>query len=259
MQYRSDIDGLRAVAVGGVVLFHALPWSLTGGFIGVDVFFVLSGYLITAIIRGEAERGEFSIAKFYERRFRRIMPALLAVVIATTIASVVILPPTELRAYGKSLLGVAGFASNFVFWLDSGYFDASSAEKPLLHTWSLAVEEQFYILWPIIAAALVGTGRKRALPIFVWATVIMSLALAAYMVRADPSQAFYLLPSRAWELGLGALLAVRGLPAIRSNAVREALAVAGILLIVVPMALYTEETPFPGLAAVPPCLGTFLI
>lgn len=259
LKYRSDIDGLRAIAVGGVVLFHALPWSLTGGFIGVDVFFVLSGYLITAIIRSEAERGEFSIAKFYERRFRRIMPALMAVAIVTTIASLIILPPTELKNYGKSLLGVAVFASNFVFWMDSGYFDTASADKPLLHTWSLAVEEQFYILWPLIAAALVGTGRKRALPIFVIATVVVSLLLAAYMVRTNPDQAFYLLPYRAWELGMGALLAVRAVPVIRTHGLREILAILGIGLIVVPMALYTEATPFPGLAALPPCLGAFLI
>ncbi len=258
-QYRADIDGLRAIAVGGVVLFHAFPNALTGGFVGVDVFFVLSGFLITAIIRSEAEAGTFSLAGFYERRFRRIVPALAVVAIASTVAATVILPPEELRSYGKSLFGVALFASNIIFWQDSGYFDTASAEKPLLHTWSLAVEEQFYIVWPLIAVALVKLGRRRMLGGFVWATVVVSLLAATWAVQADPSQAFYLLPYRAWELGFGALLAVGAIPAFRSAKLCDAAAMLGIALIVVPMALYTEATPFPGLAALPPCLGALLL
>ncbi|MBD8679067.1 acyltransferase family protein [Sphingomonas sp. CFBP 13720] len=258
-QYRADIDGLRAIAVGGVVLFHAFPNALPGGFVGVDVFFVLSGFLITAIIRSEAEAGTFSLAGFYERRFRRIVPALAVVAIASTIAATVILPPDELRSYGKSLFGVALFASNIIFWQDSGYFDTASAEKPLLHTWSLAVEEQFYIVWPLIAVALVKLGRRRMLGGFVWATVVVSLLAATWAVQADPSQAFYLLPYRAWELGFGALLAVGAIPAFRSAKLCDAAAILGIALIVVPMALYTEATPFPGLAALPPCLGALLL
>lgn len=259
LKYRTDIDGLRAVAVGGVVLFHAFPTLLTGGFIGVDVFFVLSGYLITAIIRSDAEAGTFSIAGFYERRFRRILPALLAMVVVTSLAAVAILPPSELGNYGKSLAGVGLFASNIVFWNDSGYFDTASANKPLLHTWSLAVEEQFYIVWPIVAALLVRMGRRRLLAGFVWATVGLSLLAAIAAVRYAPSQAFYLLPYRAWELGMGALLATGAVPSLRTRGMREATAWAGLALIVVPMLVYTEATPFPGLAALPPCLGALLI
>lgn len=258
-QYRSDIDGLRAVAVGGVVVFHAVPNLLPGGFIGVDVFFVLSGFLITSIIRTEAESNRFSIATFYERRFRRIIPALLAMLIVTSIASIHILPPFELAAYGKSLIGVAVFVSNIIFWSSSGYFDTDSIDKPLLHTWSLAVEEQFYIFWPLIAAFLISKGRPRTLGLFVIGMVVCSLAASIIMVKLAPSQAFYLLPYRAWELGFGALLAVGAVPAIRQARWRESLACIGLLLIVIPMFLYSEKTPFPGLAAIPPCLGTLLL
>lgn len=259
LKYRTDIDGLRAVAVGGVVLFHAFPTLLTGGFIGVDVFFVLSGFLITAIIRSDAEAGTFSIGGFYERRFRRILPALLAMVVVTSLAAIAVLPPFELRNYGKSLGGVGLFVSNIVFWNDSGYFDTASADKPLLHTWSLSVEEQFYIVWPIVAAALVRMGRRRLLAGFVWVTVALSLLAAIIAVRYAPSQAFYLLPYRAWELGMGALLATGAVPSLRTRWSREGSGWAGLALIVVPMLAYSEATPFPGLAALPPCLGALLI
>lgn len=259
IKYRSDIDGLRAIAVGGVVLFHALPWSLTGGFVGVDVFFVLSGYLITAIICGEARRGEFSIGRFYERRFRRIMPALVLMAIATTIASVIILSPRGLMDYGKALFGVATFTANIVFWEDTGYFAPDAGDMPLLHTWSLAVEEQFYILWPFVAAYLARKQDQRPLRIFVIVTVLASLALSTIGVKFYRDLTFYMLPTRAWELGLGAMLAVGAVPAIRSQAAREATALLGILLIIVPMIFYTEAVPFPGPAALPPCLGAVLI
>lgn len=259
IKYRPDIDGLRAIAVSGVVLFHAFPWLLTGGFVGVDVFFVLSGYLITSIILGEAQRGEFSIARFYERRFRRILPALVLVAVATTIAAIVILSPSELDDYGKSLFGVATFTANFVFWWDTGYFAADALDKPLLHTWSLAVEEQFYILWPLIVPILARRKSARALRLFVVATVLVSLLLSILGLRSYPEATFYMLPTRAWELGLGALLEVGAIPAIPTQAWREVAASLGLLLIVVPMTIYTEAMPFPGLAALPPCLGAVLI
>ena len=258
-KYRSDIDGLRAIAVGGVVLYHAFPTLLPGGFIGVDIFFVISGFLITSIIASDALAGKFSIAGFYERRFRRILPALLFMLVLTTIGAVLILPPTELEQYGQSLIAVALFGSNILFWREGGYFDQPAHDKPLLHTWSLAVEEQFYILWPLIIAALVALGRERTLRGFVWLAVIGSLLAAEAMVRMAPTQAFYLLPYRAWELGFGALLAIGAVPPLRSDRQREATAWAGIALILVPMFLYSPSTPFPGLSAVPPCLGTMML
>lgn len=259
MQYRKDIDGLRAVAVGGVVIYHAFPSLLTGGFVGVDVFFVISGFLITSIIASQAEAGKFSIAGFYERRFRRILPALAFMLAVTTLASVVILPPDELKQYGQSLLSVAGFASNVLFWHEGGYFDGPAGDKPLLHTWSLAVEEQFYIVWPLIAAGLVALGHRRLLKQFVWAAILISLAASEFAVRQWPTQAFYLIPYRAWELGFGALLGVGGLPSLRQHWQREAAAWTGLALIALPMVFYTEKLPFPGLSAVPPCLGTLLL
>lgn len=259
MQYRKDIDGLRAVAVGGVVIYHAFPTLLTGGFVGVDVFFVISGFLITSIIASEAEAGKFSIAGFYERRFRRILPALAFMLAVTTIAAIVILPPAELDQYGQSLLAVAGFASNVLFWHEGGYFDGPAGDKPLLHTWSLAVEEQFYIVWPLIAAGLIAFGRRRLLKWFVWAAIIVSMVASEIVLRHWPTQAFYLIPYRAWELGFGALLGVGALPSLRQHWQREAAAWTGLALIAASMLFYTEALPFPGLAAVPPCLGTMLL
>lgn len=258
-KYRPDIDGLRAIAVGGVVLYHAFPSLVPGGFVGVDIFFVISGYLITTIIASDALAGKFSLAGFYERRFRRIIPALGAMLIATTVAACLILPPGEIVQYGQSLIAVALFGSNILFWREGGYFDNPAEDKPLLHTWSLAVEEQFYILWPLIAAALVIWGRQRLLRGFVWVAIAASLIAAEAVVRISPNQAFYLIPYRAWELGFGALLSVGGVPALRNAVQREASAWIGLALIVAPMILYSDETRFPGLAAVPPCLGTLLM
>lgn len=258
-KYRSDIDGLRAIAVGGVVIYHAFPTLLPGGFVGVDVFFVISGFLITSIIASDALAGKFSIAGFYERRFRRILPALLFMLILSTVAALLILPPTELEQYGQSLIAVALFGSNILFWREGGYFDQPAHDKPLLHTWSLAVEEQFYILWPLIIALLVALGRERTLRAFVWAAVIGSLLAAEAVVRWAPTQAFYLIPYRAWELGFGALLAVGAVPALQSVRQRETVAWVGLALIFIPMLFYSPETPFPGLSAVPPCLGTMML
>ncbi len=259
IKYRSDIDGLRAIAVGGVVAFHALPWSLSGGFVGVDVFFVLSGYLITSIICREAEHGQFSITRFYERRFRRIMPALVLMTVATTIASLLIISPIGLVDFGRSLIGVATFTANIVFWADTGYFAPDALDMPLLHTWSLAVEEQFYILWPFVIAYLARREDKRPLKIFVVITVVASLVLSTLGVKFYRDMTFYMLPTRAWELGLGAMLAVGTVPRIRSRAARELAAVSGMLLIALPMIFYTEAVPFPGPAALPPCLGAVLV
>ncbi|GFM31403.1 acyltransferase 3 [Novosphingobium sp. PY1] len=259
MQYRKDIDGLRAIAVGGVVLYHAFPGFLPGGYVGVDVFFVISGFLITSIIASEAQAGTFSIGGFYERRFRRILPALAFMLALTTLASTLILPPGELEQYGQSLVAVALFGSNVLFWHEGGYFDGPAGDKPLLHTWSLAVEEQFYIAWPLIAAGLIMLGHRRLLRHFIWFAILVSLGAAEFVVRHWPSQAFYLIPYRAWELGFGALLAVGAVPALRRRWQREMAGWTGLALISLPMLFYNEETRFPGLSAVLPCLGTLLL
>lgn len=259
LSYRKDIDGLRAIAVSGVVVFHAFPWLLSGGYIGVDVFFVISGYLITAIIVRQAQNGSFSLWGFYERRFRRIIPALTVVLVASTFAATVILPPHELRPYGKSLVSVALFGSNIQFWIDGGYFDGPAEAKPLLHTWSLAVEEQFYLIWPPIVAGLIGLGRSRLLKSVVWLTIIISLLAAEFIVRSAPTAAFFLLPFRAWELGLGALLSIGAIPTVRHRVVAQIEAVAGLCLIGGSMMVMTDQTRFPGLSAFPACLGTALL
>ncbi len=255
--YRAEIDGLRALAVLAVVLFHARIPGFSGGFVGVDVFFVVSGYLITRLIRGESEAGTFSLARFYERRVRRIMPALFAVLAACAAAALILLPG-DLERFAKSLAAVVAFVSNVLFWRWSGYFEPAAASSPLLHTWSLAVEEQFYIAFPLCAAFLARRGRGMAIA----ALALVALGSFAYSVWAsthDPSAAFYSPLSRAWELMLGALLAFEAVPPNRSAIFGDALAGLGLLLILSSVVLLTDAPPFPGVNALAPCLGTALV
>lgn len=206
--YRADIDGLRAVAVISVIAFHLSRTLLPGGYLGVDVFFVLSGYLITLILWREALKGQFSIIRFYERRIRRIMPALLFLLIVATIVSVFLLLPADLTGYGKSMLASIGFVANIYFLLDTDYFSRAAEQKPLLHVWSLGVEEQFYIAFPILIAVLARFWPRATLPAIALLTLgsLASNCLALKMGGASP--AFFLLPTRAWELGAGAIVAL---------------------------------------------------
>ena len=198
IRYRADIDGLRAIAVLGVVFYHVGGLGVTGGYVGVDVFFVISGYLITCILAREIEAGEFSLSNFYLRRVRRILPALAAVVVASTIAATFILFPEDFKEYGRSLLNLAVFASNFYFARKTGYFDGAADEKPLLHTWSLAVEEQFYVVFPLLLWVLFRWHRKGAIQALM-ALAVLSLLISVSETARLPEQAFFSSGVRAWN------------------------------------------------------------
>jgi peptidoglycan/LPS O-acetylase OafA/YrhL len=254
LSYRPDIDGLRAVAVLPVVLYHFRVPGFGGGFVGVDVFFVISGYLITSLIYGEMRAGEFSILRFYERRVRRIFPALFTVVAAALVAGVALFFPRDLLRLAESAAATALFASNFDFWLQSGYFDVGADLKPLLHTWSLAVEEQFYLVFPALLR-LLHTSRRYSLLGLVTALGILSFGLSLWAVREHPSAAFYLAPYRTWELMLGAILALADVPPPKSSLTSDALSLVGLAAIGWAVFGFTAATPFPGLNAAFPCLG----
>jgi peptidoglycan/LPS O-acetylase OafA/YrhL len=258
IRYRPDVDGLRAVAVLSVVAFHLLPRALPGGYLGVDIFFVLSGFLITSIIWREIQEGRFSIARFYDRRVRRIMPALMILLIVVTPLAAAMLLPADLIGYGKSLLATVCFAANFYFWRDTNYFARASEDKPLLHIWSLGVEEQFYILFPLILALLWRRWPRRAIAA-IGALTLLSLAanVVALYVGAD-STAFFLLPTRAWELGLGSLLALIPSRVGGTSPLNGAAAAAGLLLVGIGLLAAPQTVPFMP-AALPATAGVALI
>jgi peptidoglycan/LPS O-acetylase OafA/YrhL len=208
IRYRPEVDGLRAIAVLSVVCYHLLNDWLPGGYLGVDMFFVISGFLITAIIWKEMGNGEFSVARFYDRRIRRIMPALLLLLFVTTIVSLILLLPTDLVGFGKSLAATLGFSANIYFWRDTNYFAPAAAQKPLLHLWSLGVEEQFYVLFPLLLLVLARRWPDRSLYPILILTIGSLAANTLAILRDAASPAFFLLPTRAWELGLGAVLAL---------------------------------------------------
>lgn len=259
LTYRADIDGLRAIAVLAVIFFHAGVPGFSGGFVGVDVFFVISGFLITSIIIKEIHAGQFSIARFYERRIRRIFPALFPVIAFTVAISAILFDADTFKGFGKSITATTFFGSNILFWKESGYFDASSITKPMLHTWSLAVEEQFYIFFPILLIAITRFSKSRY---FQWLLGIglVSLITSIYGVYTTHQVAsFYLVPTRAWELLCGSILALGVIPQLRSNFHRHLFSIAGLGLIFFSVGRYTEDTLFPGAAALTPVLGASLI
>jgi peptidoglycan/LPS O-acetylase OafA/YrhL len=261
MRYRAEIDGLRALAVIPVILFHAGFALFGGGYVGVDVFFVISGYLITTLVLGETRAGAFRLVRFYERRARRILPALFLTMAACVPFAWLWLLPGDFDDFAKSLAGVALFASNVLFWRQSGYFDTAAELKPLLHTWSLAVEEQFYVVFPLLLLVLSRLGKRR-LAAGLAAVALGSLALAQAGAVSQPAAAFFLLPARAWELALGALVAVwlDGRPGLQApRAAAELAGVAGLLLILYGVFAYGKSTPFPGVYALAPTLGAALV
>ncbi len=258
LPHRRDIDGLRAVAVLPILLFHAGMPGSSGGYVGVDIFFVLSGFLLTGIIRADLAAGRFSLAGFYARRARRILPALVAVLAAVSLAGVLVLLPYDLVRYGRSLVASASFTANLYFWLTSGYFELSAATQPLLHLWSLAVEEQFYLVYPLLLLLLARQPRLR-LALLLLAIAAVSIAEAEAGVRAGDKAAFFLPAGRIWEFLAGAIVSLGVLPAARPGRLAEALAALAAVTIAATVMLYTAATPFPGLAALPPVLATALL
>ncbi len=267
--YRPDIDGLRAIAVLSVVAYHAFPHVARGGFTGVDVFFVISGYLISGLILEDLHRGRFSFRRFYARRFRRIFPALIVVLAACLVYGAVALAPDEFRELGKQAAAGAGFSSNLLQWSQAGYFDEKATAKPLLHLWSLGVEEQFYFAWPIIL--FLAYGRARRFTIVCASLLLLSFAMNLWLTHSSPSAAFYLPLPRFWELLCGSLLAY----AARSGGTRSAgndgesrvsaigagdwRAVLGLAMIVGGFFLIDAERAFPGWWALLPAVGTTLL
>jgi peptidoglycan/LPS O-acetylase OafA/YrhL len=260
LRYRRDIDGLRAIAVLSVVFFHAGLSGFSGGFVGVDIFFVVSGYLITSIIFRRLEADRFSIAWFYERRIRRIIPAFIVMVAATAVGATISLFPNDLIEFGRSAFAAALFASNFFFASRAGYFAPAHETMPLLHTWSLGVEEQFYIVWPLMLWACFRLGFQRILGVIVFILAAASLSYAEWAVRnEDPDLVFFLPQARAWELMLGAMLALGMVPELRARWIREALAVLGAALLAFGITQFSAHTPFPGLWATIPALGAAFV
>lgn len=257
IRYRPEIDGLRAIAVIAVLLCHAKFDLFAGGFVGVDIFFVISGFLITSLIMNDLHAGKFSFINFWERRIRRILPPLFVVVLATLTAGWFLHLPVDYEMLGQQVAAQSVFASNILFKMQAGYFDSASVLKPLLHTWSLAVEEQFYLLFPL-AAYLTWTYRREKFTKYIWVCWIITFIAAAFIVRNSPSSAFYLLPFRAWELLLGSLLAVRPQTLLTARA-SEFMGNAGLAAILISILSYNEDTTFPGLTALLPCLGTAAI
>jgi peptidoglycan/LPS O-acetylase OafA/YrhL len=257
MSYRADIDGLRAIAVVSVLLFHYGFAGAPGGFIGVDVFFVISGYLITSILAHDIADGRFSVLNFYRRRIRRIMPALIAMLLITTAFGCMMLAPGDYVTFARSALFAAFGASNFFFFANTGYFDRAAEFMPLLHTWSLGVEEQFYVVWPALFAGLVAVLRRRTWLIAAISTVtIVSFATTIWTIQFDPKAAFYFPHTRAWELALGAILVF--VPAAPYR-VGEAANALGLGLIVAGLLTISIAQPFPNWNALLPCLGSALV
>ena len=258
--YRSDIDGLRAFSIFAVVIYHAFPALLPGGFIGVDIFFVISGYLITGLITSAQQQGQFSIANFYRRRIQRLLPTLLLVLVFCLLAGYFVLLPTEYAALGKYIGGASVFLSNVVSWSEAGYFDVDSKLKPLLHLWSLGVEEQFYVFWPLL---LLLTARCR-----VPATVVIIFALITSFAlclaeTGDRAASFFLPQFRVWELLLGALLAVQHAPGASPQREGRRLdsvqSVVGVALMCMATVVITRESVFPGWLTLLPTLGAVLV
>lgn len=255
--YKPEIDGLRALAVLAVILFHLQVPGFGGGYVGVDVFLVISGYLITRNIRHQLACGEFRLRSFYANRIRRLFPALLVTVIGTLVAGYFLFTPAHYARLGQSAVSAIFSFSNIFFWLESGYFDTSKAFKPLLHTWSLSLEEQFYLLWPALLLALSSRSVRTAVTMIL-ATGLTSLVLAERFIGPAPASVFYLVPFRIVEFALGALLVL--LPEHRkAHGPWLTAAILGLGAIACPVVFYSDQTSFPGISSLLPCVGAALL
>jgi peptidoglycan/LPS O-acetylase OafA/YrhL len=256
--YRRDIDGLRALAVIPVVIYHMGYRWLSGGFVGVDIFFVISGYLISSIILGEVAAGNFSLARFYVRRIRRIVPALVVMIAGVFLLGYLALFPGEYKALADSALAATLSVSNIYFLHNTGYFTVHAGNEPLIHTWSLAVEEQFYVVFPLVVM-LVHRFARRILTHTILLLGLASFAWSAYGVYADPEATFYLAHSRAWELLLGTIIAIQPMTLAVPSLIRNVMALAGLAMIAIAVTCFDGQMPFPGVNALLPCVGAALI
>ncbi|MBM0107796.1 acyltransferase [Steroidobacter sp. S1-65] len=266
-QYRAAVDGLRGVAVLAVLGFHAFPETVSGGYVGVDVFFVISGFLITGIIARQLLHADFSFVDFYWRRVRRLFPALVLVLATTLVLGWFLLLPHEFKQLGKHVGAAAAFLANFAFWRESGYFDTAAEFKPLLHLWSLGIEEQFYLVWPAVLVAF--WKRRTTLLVILWTLVLASFALSVHLAQASPVTNFYWPVSRFWELGAGCLLALLMEGRTRTAPTEDErrfldvgynlLPAAGLALILASIMELDESTPFPSWPALLPVVGALLI
>lgn len=257
--YRKDIDGLRAIAIGVVLAFHAFPQYFPGGFIGVDIFFVISGFLITSILCRDIQLGQFHLFDFYTRRVRRIFPALILVLFATLLFGWIVLIASEFKDLARHVVAGTLFLSNFALWQDTGYFDSSAELKPLLHLWSLGIEEQFYLFWPLILFLLVK-AKKHIMFLFFLGLVSLSFVLNIHWLSKNPSDVFYLPFTRFWELWIGAAAAIYWEPITqRINGFQEYLFIIGLSLIGVALCFLNKEIIFPGWWALLPTFGAVLI
>jgi peptidoglycan/LPS O-acetylase OafA/YrhL len=266
LPYRRDIDGLRAIAVLSVFAFHVSPDRIRGGFVGVDIFFVISGFLISSILYSELESNAFSIPGFYVRRIRRIYPALFVVLLAVAVAGWFLLLPTEFVRLGKQIMGGSAFVANFVLWWQSGYFSADSARIPLLHLWSLGVEEQYYLIFPLICMAFYRAKSRWALPVSFIVIGLLSMAINVAFVRRYSEACFFLPFSRLWELFLGAGLSLclhRNLQAAWERKFlarwRTVVGLLGLIMIVLSVLVIDQYDLFPGWWALLPTIGTVLV
>lgn len=262
IKYRADVDGLRAIAVIPIVLFHAGYEWISGGFVGVDIFFVISGYLISSIILDQISRNEFSYLTFYERRIRRIIPALLAVLLVTMVCGYFLLLPEEFTAVAQSSLAATISLPNIYFWLTSStYFGLDIVTTPLLHTWSLGVEEQFYIFFPAVLHVLASRCQRNTVVAVIVALLVLSLTanILTVEIAANSKLAFYMIPTRAWELLTGVVLSLNVFPKIHRSSVANCISLLGLGMLLYAMLTLDENTVFPGVNAIYPVLGTALI